>query len=287
MIQNFWDPTKICLSWTWFKACTFQLKLMSAPCLILFKWRPRLALYLIALLMIGSTSVHLYLSYALDYAPTIYKSLHAHSYHIYKHTYADFIHKVKARPFVSLVSFAPGLILGLKSSEKPPGTVEVAWPSTVILTSVASLGLVGICLGFTAAVNDAFKNIALCMFSSFMPLLWLTAIALIIFVTLHRPNWVAAVLNCQIWVVISKLCHWLYLLNPLMIVLYLSLCESSFIFNRANYLFLVVTCFSGHPLLPLLSMYASTFPCPPRLMSWIESGCRCQIKNVPRRDQGQ
>ena len=242
MIQNLVRCCKPCLPWTWFLACLFQLKLIAAPCLMMYKWKPRLSIILIVLLTLLSIGLHVFLNCQYKYAPTIYKTLPRDVSFEYDSIYADYIYEVKDQPYVSFMSFAPGLILGLKLYDKPPGTVEIGPRKTFIFWIVA-LTLLGSCFGVTAIINVLPVAEIICILASISSLLWSIAIVLIAYVTLHRRDWMSAFLSAQFFVIISKLGYWLYLLNPLVITFYLALCESSFKFTYMNYFFLTVTNF--------------------------------------------
>ena len=192
----------MCLPWTWFLACLFQLKLIAAPCLILYKWKPYLSLILISVLTVLSLGLHFYLSFLNNYAPNFYKTLPLNSKFEYENSFGDYIHEVKAKPYVSFMSFAPGLVLGLQLFENPPETVEIGPRRALFIWMVA--GSLLVCsLGSNFLIDFLTVNEAVYVLTSLAPFLWSVGICLIAYVTLHRRDWASAFLSAKIFIIIN------------------------------------------------------------------------------------
>lgn len=214
LFLNNFKTLQLCMPWTWYLAVDFQLFLFFLPLVILYVYKPTIAMVVSVLCVLIATAVRVYLVLKDDFPPALMLMLPFPQYNL---NFAQYSFEIYMRPYSWAPSYIIGLMFGyaayyIKGQRrivplKLPIRI-VFWVFTLIFLAYAPFGVYWNATGFKNVIYDGF-------YVAFSPICWSLALGWIALHSkcyLHRYS-MKWFFGLRVWLVLSKLTYGCYLIH--------------------------------------------------------------------------
>ncbi|XP_036138986.1 nose resistant to fluoxetine protein 6-like [Monomorium pharaonis] len=200
-INNLFDHNTMCMSWSWYLANDMQFYVIGLALLILSSIYFYTAVAILGLLLMGSIILSGYISYINEYVPTLDEQYR-------------FLNILYYPPWVRIGPYIIGMITGY---------IVTRLNKQIVLKK--NTAILYWCLGSTCNIFVLFglykRHISILSTAIYVALsrtVWAIGIAWIVIVCFTKHGGIVKeLLECKIWIPLSRLTYCAYLLNPFII----------------------------------------------------------------------
>lgn len=224
-LQNFIHRTDMCLNHTWYSAVDFQFYFISPAIIIALHRKPRLGLFLIALLLLGTTSFTAFYTAINDYPAAPYMSDI-----VPLDKLNDYMGNVYVKPYCRIGPFLIGMATGYVLLRTQAACIirkRYVWLGWV----ACAFMMLGVLYAmWPANAGESKPSVAwAAVYGGFARSIWAMGLSWIIFASVAGYGGVVSkILSCRALVPLSRLTFSAYIIHPVLMVIFYGSREESF-----------------------------------------------------------